>query len=239
MRRAVSEFLEDMGFHVYAAATYVQGYQMLIQMGPEFRLAVLDIYLTYHSDEDGASRKPLGLDLCRRLKVISPRCGVLLWSAFSHHVSDVAQLVAEGMTGLAYVPKGSRLATIQDLIARVQQDEVAICVQEDDRHLEDVADRFLATLDDDLAELVRVVRNRLPRLSPRQRDVMVLLPRSPQAIAAQLGLAIATVRNYIDASYASLGLREGALAVQPYRHQSIIVLAVILDGLLRPKNQNG
>ncbi|NOZ71877.1 MAG: response regulator transcription factor [Chloroflexi bacterium] len=232
MRGAVEDFLIDHDFVVTAVSTYTQAVQVAMEGGAiSYQLAILDISLPYSSDEDRAVRKPLGIDLCRRLKRHNPDCGVILWSAYSHYLPEVTQFVAEGVKGLAYIPKGSRMTTLQKAITEVLLGEVVLGVRYDNSYDEGVESRFVSSLPQELAEIVVEVTRRLPLLTTRQFQVMELLPRNPQAIAQELNLAVATVRNYIDAAYARLGLRDGDFYTQLYRREAIIVLAFVLEKL--------
>lgn len=230
MRRAVEDFLQDLGFVVTAVSTYKQAVQAL-ESGVTYRLAVLDISLPYFSDEDVAARKPLGIELCRQLKQHNSDCGVILWSAYSHYLPQVMKSVSEGMTGLAYLPKGRRMATLQKAISLVQKGQIMIRVRQDDVYETEIEDRFMSFLPDDLAEIVVGVASRLSLLTTRQHEVMTLLPRNPQAIAQELGLSVATIRNYIDAAYVRLGLRDGDFETASYRREAIVVLALVLERL--------
>lgn len=232
MRESVHAFLGDMGYDVAETASYSEARKWLdLKPRPNLRLAVFDILLPYHGRDEQHTRRPLGLDLCQYSKEVAPHCAVLLWSAYSHYAGDIARMAARGITGLGFASKGSRMSTIQEIIDRIRQGDVVIRVMEAGQRTQ-TAEHMLMTLEPALAAQVRQVQQSLKRLSPRQEDVVRLLPRSPQAIAETLCLALPTVRNYLDAAYSNLGLRNTAGAETSYRRESVIVLACILDDLL-------
>jgi len=233
MRSAVADFLDDSGYGVLKASTYMQAMEQLQQVDlAALHLAVLDIYLPFFTDDDESARRPLGLDLCRSIKEMAPHCGVLLWSAYSHHTTDVAKLISQGMTGVAFATKGSRMSTIQRLLEIVREGGVKINSQQDAFRIAHVATYFLNALGPELAEIVQKTQKRLSELSPRQLQVVQRIPRSADSIALELSLSTNTVRNYIDAAYGRLGLRDGLLNGKSYRNETVAMLAVILDDLL-------
>lgn len=70
----------------------------------------------------------------------------------------------------------------------------------------------------------KLERSALVTLSKRERQVLERLARgkSNEAIAAELGLATQTVRNYISAVYDKLGVRSRAEAVVWARERGVI-----------------
>lgn len=231
MRQAVYEFLSDLGFEVTAAATYTQAQAYLAESGQAFRFALVDLSLPRETDEDNERHASLGLKIVHDIKTDSPDTGVVVWSAYTHYLPDILALVTQGYRGLAYVPKGRRASALREAIARVLTGDVYFHHSAIGGQLSEIEDRFLKALPPDVADVVRNVMERLPNLPPRQRQVVEQMIYRPTTIAADLGLAERTVRNYQDAIYERLGLRDPLVGAQNLRRDPIIVLALILDRL--------
>jgi DNA-binding NarL/FixJ family response regulator len=100
----------------------------------------------------------------------------------------------------------------------------------------DVEKTLLSSLDAATAEIVSDVADRLDNLSPRQMEVVERMTKTPTAIARDLNLEVRTVRNYQDAIYERLGLRDMGENVQDIRRDPIIILALVLYHLRQPQN---
>lgn len=233
MRKSVVEFLVDMGFKVEAAGHYDLAEQLLEAY--RFQLLVVDIAIPRWSDEDAEPRLPLGLEIVRAIKQISPDCGVLVWSAYTHFLPDVMTLITNGHTGLAYIPKGSRASTLQEAVCQVMAGGFYVHAGTISAQPFDVERQFLAAMSPDTAEIVQSVAERIPTLSPRQRQVVERYNIHPGIIASELGLSISTIRNYQNAIYGNLELRESSTGAQEMQWGAIIALAVILLRLRRNK----
>ncbi len=230
-RRAVADFLqEEMDLQVHQAASYEQARAILDWLAPSCQLALVDVSLP-RAQLDEAERRPWGLDLIQEIKTINARCGVVLWSAYTHFLPKVMELVAQGYRGLACIPKGVRAQMLREAVQRVLAGDVFLhraVVRDERQNLEAL---LLANLDPDVAQLVADVAQRLEELTPRQKEVVSRITRTPTAIAQELGLEVRTVRNYQDAIYERLGLREPIPAIQHIRRDPIITLALILNHL--------
>jgi len=79
-----------------------------------------------------------------------------------------------------------------------------------------------------IAKIISEVAERFDDLSPRQMEVVERMTKTPAVIARELNLEVRTVRNYQDAIYERLGLREVGGAVQEVRRDPIIILAFLL-----------
>jgi DNA-binding NarL/FixJ family response regulator len=92
----------------------------------------------------------------------------------------------------------------------------------------DLEKAFLAALDPPIAQAVVAICEKLRELSPRQMEVAERMTWTPAAIAEALHLEVRTVRNYQDAIYERLGLRDAIGDLQKMRREPLIVLAVTL-----------
>lgn len=232
MRQSVASFLTDLGFEVSAVSTYAQTVALLEGGAISFRLAIVDLSLPERNDEDSAPRFPLGLAIAQQIKRMHPHTGVVVWSAYTHHLSDILSLVEEGHRGLAYVPKGSRAETLRRAITLVLAGDVYLPGNAIARSGPEATSRFLQALRADVALAVQNVEARLDLLTPRQLEVATLLALRPDVIARELGLGEKTVRNYVDSVYETLELKD--IATQDLRRDSLIVLAILLRRLRDP-----
>lgn len=228
MQQSVHAFLTDLGFVVRAVSTYEQAMTCVNDASTTFHLAIVDLSLPERSDEDTALRAPWGLTIARQLKQISPQTGVVVWSAYTHHLPDVLALVEEGYRGLAYVPKGSRADTLRRAITLVLAGDVYLPANALARSVPEAAARFLQALRPDVARATENVEARLDQLTPRQYQVAMLAALRPEAIAKELGLGEKTVRNYLDDVYEVLHLKDHSGELQGFRREALITLAVLL-----------
>jgi DNA-binding NarL/FixJ family response regulator len=231
MRQSVDNFLTDLGFTVSEATTYTQALALIQDEVISWRLAIVDLSLPERSDEDSALRAPWGLTIARQIKQIHPQTGVVVWSAYTHHLPDILALIEDGCRGLAYVPKGSRAETLRRAIALVLTGDVYLPANALARSAPEAAVRFLQALRPDVARAVQSVEARLDTLTPRQREVATLLALRPDAIAKDLGLGEKTVRNYINDVYEVLHLKDHEAELHGFRREALIALAVLLHRL--------
>jgi len=236
MQSAVADFLqEEMGLTVHVASSYEEGRRQVAILGSRCSLALVDISLPKHNDFD-SSRAPLGIKLISEIKQQAPDCGVVLWSAYTHFLPEIMTLIANGYRGLAYVPKGSRVQVLTTAIERVMKGDVFLHRGVLGTPQIDVEKTLLSSLDPATAEIVSDVADRLDNLSPRQMEVVERMTKTPTAIARDLNLEVRTVRNYQDAIYERLGLRDMGGNVQDVRRDPIIILALLLYNLRQPQS---
>lgn len=228
MRQAVDGFLTNLGFNVDTASNFAQAMNSLASGTTDLRLAVVDLSLPEQGDEDIAPRKPLGLALARHIKQTRRHTGVLIWSAYTHHLADILALIEDGHRGIAFVPKGSRAETLRRAVSLVMVDDVYLPAGAIARSAPEATERFLQALRPDVAHIVREVEARMDDLAPRQIDIATRFALRPEAIASELVLEKKTIRNYTDSLYEALGLKEDSKGM---RRDSLIVLAVLLHRL--------
>ena len=231
MQQSVASFLADLGFTVSSATTHAQAMSLLHDKTNAFSLATLDLSLPEHSNEDTAPRTPLGLAIARHVKQTRPQIGVVVWSAYTHHLPDILALIEEGYSGLAFVPKGSRANTLRRAVALVLTGDVYLPAHAIGRSVPEATMRFLQSLRPDVARATENVEARLDQLTPRQYEVATLLALRPEAIAKTLGLSEKTVRNYLDDVYDILHLKDHDTELQDFRREALITLAVLLHRL--------
>ncbi len=231
MRSAVADFLqEEMQMAVHSAVSYEEACIKIAEIGENCDLALVDISLPRRSNADD-TRLPLGVKLVRVIKEKNIACGVVLWSAYTHFLQELMELISQGYQGLAYVPKGSRTQVLQTAIERVMKGDVFLhrAVLGDSRI--NIEQTMLSALDPEIARIVLTVANRFDSLSPRQMQVVERMTKTPAVIASELNLEVRTVRNYQDAIYERLGLRDAWGGAQQVRRDPIITLALLLHRL--------
>ncbi len=229
LQQSASSLLADLGFKPSVTSTYAQAVDLLACTTAEFSLAVVDLSLPERSIEDAAPRKPLGLDIVKRVKQTCAKTGVVVWSAYTHHLPDILALVEEGYRGLAFVPKGSRVETLRRAIVLALDGDVYLPAGAIARSTSEAVAQFFHALRPDVALVVQNVESRLGQLSPRQFEVAALLTLRPDAIARELGLSEKTVRNYLDDLYENLQLKDHDM--DDYRREGIVALAFLLRRL--------
>ncbi len=228
MRSAVADYLqEDLAMVVHTARSYEEARAQFNAIAEYCSLALVDISLPERGEDD-AFRRPFGLDLAREIKMMQPACGVVLWSAYTHFLPDIMDMIADGRRGLAYVSKGSRVQVLQTAIEQVMDGDVFLHrAVLGDKNI-DIEQAILASLDPEVARAVEEVAARLSQLSPRQMQVARRITLTPAVIARELGLKVRTVRNYQDEIYDRLGFRESLDMGQHLRRDPIIMLALLL-----------
>ncbi len=183
---------------------------------------------------DESAREPWGLELIQEIKALNEQCGLVLWSAYTHFLPRLMQLVVQGYRGLAYIPKGVRAQVLRTAIGRVLAGDVFLhraVIGEETQSLEYA---LLASLEPEVARLVMDVAQRFETLTPRQMEVVSRITHTPAAIAKEMGVEVRTVRNYQDAIYDRLGLRNLQPEAQHVRRAPIILLALLLHQLKQP-----
>lgn len=139
-----------------------------------------------------------GVDLCRDITELFPKTRSIVLTAYDDDEAVYAAILA-GAVG--YVLKDIRGNGLIDSVRRAARGEMLI----DDAVRERVTRRMRGFADDP----------RLANLTPRERDVTVLLADglSNRQIAERVGLAEKTVKNYVSTVLGKLGLESRTQAV--------------------------
>jgi DNA-binding NarL/FixJ family response regulator len=144
-------------------------------------LVILDIHI----------REGSGAEVLKQVRKTDPDI-VFLAITISTSRSDVARLFREGVDG--YLTKQAIGPDLPDLVARALRRERPISRQ--------VAG-FLLDIDEDVADEARIAK-----LTPRERQVVVLIARgfTYRETAAELGMAVKTLENHIHSIFEKLGI---------------------------------
>lgn len=203
--KGVREYLEGEGFRVVTAVTETTALQLVQTHPPD--VAVLDIIIPAYPDDPAPGRCPHGIRLGRKLKEQYPNLGIVFLSAYDH-LNEIAQLLAKGMIGLAYLPKGCRPDVLSAAITAVTTGHVTI----DPRvtELSTLTKDLLDWLEPEERRHVEQTIARLPTLTPQERNVArcIAAAHNRKGIAQKLNLKPRTVDSYIYRAYNKLGLHE-------------------------------
>jgi DNA-binding NarL/FixJ family response regulator len=184
VRRGVAELLNaDPAIRVVGeAGSVAQGRGRILATSPD--VALLDVRLP-----DGS-----GIDLCRDLRAAAPEVQCVMLTAYDDDEAMMSAVIADAA---GYVLKDIRGSGLIDVVKRVASGRSAL---------------------DPL--LVRAVRDRLrdgsagdPRLAalnPREREVLALIADglTNRQIGIRLTLTEKTIKNYVSALLAKLGLQS-------------------------------
>jgi two-component system, NarL family, response regulator LiaR len=225
--KGVQEYLEGQGLQVITAITETTALQQAQTHFPD--VAVLDIIIPACPGDPTPGRQPLGIRLGRRLKQQYPNLGIVFLSAYDH-LADIAQMLAQGMIGLAYLPKGCQPNALLSAITAVAAGHVII----------DPRVTQLSTLTKDLLDnlmpeerlWVEQTIAALPTLTTQERNVMryIAAAHNRKGIAQKLNLKPRTVDSYIYRAYNKLGLHEMD-ADSAFRSAVIVAKAYMIDDL--------
>ncbi|MBK9053279.1 MAG: response regulator transcription factor [Chloroflexi bacterium] len=201
----MQEYLEGEGFRVMTAADEASAWQIAQVHRPN--IAILDIIIPAQSGDPTPGRHPFGIRLGKCLKQQWPNVGVVFLSAYDH-LNDVAQLLAQGIIGLAYLPKGCQPDALLVAIKAVVAGHVMI-----DSRVTELAVFTKNLLDNLMPEerlWVEQTITALSTLTTQERNVMrqIAAAHNRKGIAQKLNLKPKTVDSYIFRAYNKLGLHN-------------------------------
>jgi DNA-binding NarL/FixJ family response regulator len=195
VRRGLRDLLEAEGdiTVVGEASTQEQAVGRVHALDPD--VAVLDVRL-----QDGN-----GVEACREIRSLHPRTACLILTSFA----DDEALFEAIMAGAAgYVLKQIRTTDLVDAVRRVAAGQNLL----DPAVTARVLERLRRGPDED---------ERIARLSPQEREVLVLLADglTNRQIGERLYLAEKTIKNYVTSVLAKMGMaRRTEAAVYAARH---------------------
>ena len=169
--------------------------------------AIVDIVLPEFAGALPEMTSSEGIRLARKLKLAHPNTGVLVFSAFNDRGSEVLELAAEGIRGLAYMVKGAHPDNVLQAMNAACAGQVVIG-QEVLNYANQLLREFWQKLAPDEVSWVRQALGLFGDLTPRERDVARLLAasRTTQGIADTLNISSKTVEKHTNHIYGKLQL---------------------------------
>ncbi len=195
-----------------------------------FDVVITDISLPPDSTADGWVHTTLGIDLIRQIKLARPQTGVVLFSAYEHHLDEFLALLAGGVRGLAYCLKGRRNDLLFSTLTQVVAGRVEIDSEVHTR-AQTVADELRRRLTAAERPWVERAVTVIPQLTSQEARAAMLLAAScsPEGVARRL--AIQRADNLICRVYAKLGL-DAVPALSPdLRQVSLVIKACHIHAL--------
>lgn len=221
--QAFAEFLTDLRYTAVLVPSYDRALETFDADPKGWALLVIDMLLRRPSARRGTGPE-LGIDLIRYVKTRTPKTPILVWTAYPSLLQAIVPLLADGVTGLVSLPKGSTAELVQQAIRQAESGAISIRYTPDDEPPH-VAEQLLQALPQPVMPLVRRLAAQIDELAKREREVLGMLHLETEQIAQELGLTPKTVRNYLDNMYTRLNLKDEAL---PIRRDTLLVLAYLV-----------
>jgi DNA-binding NarL/FixJ family response regulator len=191
---------------------------LVVFNGARFEAAILDMRLPRASGEHPTHFA--GINLARNLKALAPALGVVLISDRDNHSLEMADLIRDGIRGLAYQTKGlspeAMLVALRESMAgEIWLDQNVITPRILKRDI-------ISRLDAGEREWLLIAANNIPALSQREYEVgrLIAASYSVAGIAARLQLAERYVQNTITRIYQKLHLTD-----LPHEYKKDVLLA--------------
>ncbi|MDW8350688.1 MAG: response regulator transcription factor [Anaerolineae bacterium] len=221
-RQGLCRYLQLHRFEVVEAGDQQTAWGQVQRVQP--RAAILDLAIPESPTARARPHEGRGLLLAQQIKAFDPRIAVVLFSAYEDRGLEVAQLIEQGMDGLAYLLKGCPPETLLGALHATLKGHIVIDpeVSQPSR----LAHLILARMDPLERAHVEAGLERLARLSQRERTVAdyIRRARNTKAIAGALGLAEQTVDNIVSRIYEKLGLHQAGPELRP-----LVLLVKILQ----------
>jgi CheY-like chemotaxis protein len=163
--QAFADFLNDLGYVTVLVSSYDDAIERFNEHQHAWALLVADIRLRRRSELRGLGPS-LGIDLVRYVKLQAPQTPVLIWTAYTTLLSSIMPLLADGITGLVCLPKGSAAEQVQHAIHQAEAGAISIHYAPDDVSPQ-VAEQILQALPPATAVLVRRLAPQIAGLSRR------------------------------------------------------------------------
>lgn len=212
-RLGLRRFLESEGFEVLEAADTQDAQQVIDK--DRFDVAVLDIEMPEKQGEMIRFGNNAGLHLAKDIKGKFANIGIVLLSSHPDRGRDFWDLVSQGYRGLAYLLKNGDPVRLLDAVRQVQAHHI-IC-DEQVTQTRESANEVLKRLSPDERRWIHCAVKELPKLRPREQEIVVALLESHdiKGIATKLGITENAVSNHITSIYEKLGLNQALNSLSP------------------------
>ncbi len=225
-------YLQNSGYATLEAADAATAYTLAEIHHPDS--AVVDIVIPTVPGGPAQIAYSVGVELTRRLKVLDPALGIVLFSAYEDRGREIWALIREGVRGVAYLLKGSRPERLRQALDDVRAGHVILDgdAAAGKSQLVEELRAHLSPLERPWVE--RAVRL-LPTLSPREEEVARWLAASynTQGIVETLGISQKTVEHHVRSLYDKLGLSDVDTAAPTLRKATLLAKACMIYDLTR------
>jgi two-component system, NarL family, response regulator DevR len=220
-RHGLCLYLQQQGFNVLAAGDAQTAWETAVSHLPA--VAIIDIIIPKMPGSPSQMKESVGSHMAARLKKQYPNMGIVLFSAYEDRGRELFALLAEGVRGMAYKLKGCAPSDLLQAIGDVLAGRVIIDPEATPIRLS--AADFMSYLASDECIWVEKAATRLPRLTPREREIAQRLAAAHtiRGVANALSLEPKTVENNVGRIYHKLELKE--MGVQAPHLRPIVVLA--------------
>lgn len=221
-RLGLRSALEGAGHAVHEAADEASALALAARR--ELDAAIVDISIPPDGDGDTWVRNTLGVSLAHQLKSKRPQLGVVLYSAYEHHLDEFLALLSNGLRGVAYCLKGRRQDSLIETLNQVTAGRVEID-PEVHTQTQTLANELRLRLTPVERPWVERAVAALPKLTSQEARAAMLLAAScsPEGVARRLSLQRAD--NLICRVYAKLGLDTVPQESPELRQVSLVIKA--------------
>ncbi len=221
-RLGLRSALEGAGHAVHEVADEASALALAARQ--ELDAAIVDISIPPDGDGDTWVRNTLGVSLAHQLKSQRPELGVVLYSAYEHHLDEFLALLSSGLRGVAYCLKGRRQDSLLETLNQVTAGRVEIDPEVHTR-TQTLANELRLRLTPTERPWVERAVAALPKLTAQEARAAMLLAAScsPEGVARRLSLQRAD--NLICRVYAKLGLDTVPHESPELRQVSLVIKA--------------
>jgi DNA-binding NarL/FixJ family response regulator len=236
-RDGVALYLRSLGFRTVEAGDEAEALTLAEATHPW--AAVVDIVIPKNEESKALTSESVGLNLVRRLKIMDPMLGIVIFSAYEDRSSQVWELVREGVRGVAYLLKGNRPEKLLQALYDTVAGRVILDVNGAITRNELIRDIRAHLTPAERPWVERAVQF-IPLLSPREWDIASRLANSQnnQGISEVLGIKSKTVENHISRVYDKLGLGELENDAPTLRKSLLLAKAFMIYDLSGMENED-
>lgn len=229
-REGIRQYLSSHSFEVLSAGDRRSAWELAQEAQPQ--AVVVDLVIPEHPTARARQADAQGMTLVRQIKSLDPTVGVVVFSAFDDRTAEIAQLIGQGIGGIAYLLKGCLPEAMLSALRAVLEGRIVI-----DPELSQptrLARLILEQMDPIERELVELGLQQLHTLSRRQLQVARHIQHgfTSQAVADALGLTKHAVENITHEIYQRLHLNQVPTEFRPLvLLVKVMLLSDVLGGL--------
>lgn len=230
VREGIAIYFKRRGYEIVEADNSASALQ--VAGSRELFAAIIDIVLPAEPGGQPNNWDSEGIRLARQLKLSFPELGVLIFSAFNDRASEVLDLAAEGIRGVAYMVKGAHPRQVLEAMLSACNGQVVLGPTVVN-YADTWARELQARLSPDELPYVQLAAQRWATLTAREREVAQLLAdsRTTQGIADALSISTNTVEKHTTRIYSKLSLNDVDHLDPPLRKALLLAKACWLSEL--------